>query len=136
MYEKCWRCLIAFQRSLRRFVFVDDTLIHYSPNSSQNNGQRLMKARRRMTKPVFRESQGIITIDYIEKGKIITGAYYTVLLDHFKDELKPFHHILSTIAMAKYHDFGFELDRHTSYSPYLVASCDFMFSKLKNWLGG
>jgi hypothetical protein len=34
------------------------------------------------------DSQGIILIDCLEKGEKITGAYYTTLLDRFKEELK------------------------------------------------
>jgi len=37
---------------------------------------------------VFWDSQEIILIDYMEKGKIITGAYYSSLLDSLKTELQ------------------------------------------------
>ena len=37
---------------------------------------------------VFRDSQGIILIDYLEKGKTITGTYYAPLLDRLKARLQ------------------------------------------------
>ena len=37
---------------------------------------------------VFWDSQGVIYIDYLEKGKTITGLYYAELLDRFNAELQ------------------------------------------------
>lgn len=36
---------------------------------------------------VFWDSRGVILIDYLEKGKSITGAYYVTLLDKLKAEI-------------------------------------------------
>ena len=77
---------------------------------------------------VFWNSHGVILIDYLQKGKIITGAYYVSLLDKLKAELaekRPhfqkkkilFHqdnapsHI-SAVAMTKIHELLFELLDH------------------------
>ena len=35
---------------------------------------------------IFWGSHGVILIDYLQKGKIITGSYYTSLLDKLKVE--------------------------------------------------
>jgi len=37
---------------------------------------------------VFWDSQAIILIIYLEKGRIITGASYSLLLDRLKTELQ------------------------------------------------
>ena len=37
---------------------------------------------------VFWDSQGIILINYLEKGRTITGASYSSLLDSLKTELQ------------------------------------------------
>jgi hypothetical protein len=37
---------------------------------------------------VFWDSQGIILINYLEKGKTITGASYSSLLDRLETELQ------------------------------------------------
>ena len=36
---------------------------------------------------VFWDNHGVILIDYLQKGKAITGAYYASLLDKLKPEL-------------------------------------------------
>ncbi|GFX56264.1 histonelysine Nmethyltransferase SETMARlike [Trichonephila clavipes] len=36
---------------------------------------------------VFWDRHGVILIDYLQKGKTLTGAYYTYLLDKLKAEL-------------------------------------------------
>ena len=36
---------------------------------------------------VFWDNHGVILIDYLQKGKPITGAYYASLLDKLKAEL-------------------------------------------------
>lgn len=42
---------------------------------------------------VFWDARGIILIDYLEKGKTITGEYYASLLGQLKEEIKKNHHI-------------------------------------------
>lgn len=101
---------------------------------------------------VFWDAHGILLIDYLEKGKTITGKYYASLLDQLNYEIKrkrphlnkkkvlfhqdnaPSH--TSRIAAAKFDDLHYELLKHPPYSPDL-APCDFfLFPNLKKWLGG
>lgn len=100
----------------------------------------------------FWDSQGIIFIDYLQKGKTITGAYYAALLDNLKVTLlekrprlarknvlfhqdnTPSH--TSAVAMSKLHELGFELVPHAPYSPDLAPSDFFLFPNLKKWLAG
>ena len=37
---------------------------------------------------VFWDSHGVIFIDYLEKGRTLTGAYYAALLDRLVDEIR------------------------------------------------
>ena len=37
---------------------------------------------------VFWDTKGIVLIDYLEKGKTITGVYYALLLSELNDEIK------------------------------------------------
>ena len=101
---------------------------------------------------VFWDSHGVILIDYLRKGKIITGTYYASLLDKLKAELAekrphlqkkkilfhqdnaPSH--TSAVAMAKIHELRFELLDHPPYSPDLAPSDFFLFPHLKIALGG
>ena len=64
----------------------------YSTNSGLQRGNRLQKKQKlffRLGKwwRLFWDSHGVILIDYLQKGKTITGAYYASLLDKLKAEL-------------------------------------------------
>nr|XP_033774750.1 histone-lysine N-methyltransferase SETMAR-like [Geotrypetes seraphini] len=174
-YQKCKRkdismqCLMMFNRNpqefLCRFVTVDETWIHlYTPESQQKSkqwtmtGENAPKKAKTVLSPekvmatVFWDSQGIILIDYLAKGKTTTGAYYASLLDRLKDELKekrprlahkkvlfhqdntPFH--TSTVVVTKLHELGFEVILRPPYSPDLAPSYFFLFPNLKIWLCG
>lgn len=149
----------------RRFVTVDETWIHhYTPESKQQSKQwtapgenapkkaKTVLSAGKVMATVFWDSQGIIFIDYLQKGQTITGAYYVTLLDRLGEELRtkrprlarkkvlfhqdnaPVHK--STVAMAKLHELGFGLLPHPPYSPDLAPSDFFLFPNLKIWLGG
>lgn len=132
---------------LRRFITVDETWIHhYTPETKQH----WMKTGKVMT-TVFWNSQGVVLIDYLEKGKTINGEYYT-LLEQLNDAIKTkrphlakkkvlFHHDnapahTSSIAFAKLHELRFELLPHAPYSPDLGPSDFFLFPDMKKWLAG
>ena len=82
---------------------------------------------------VFWDAHGVIFIDYLEKGRTITGAYYAALLDRLDDQIRKkrqhlkkkqtrFHYYntpshTSNIAQAKKHELGFESPPHPPYSP-------------------
>ncbi|GFU50017.1 histone-lysine N-methyltransferase SETMAR [Trichonephila clavipes] len=101
---------------------------------------------------VFWDSHGVILIDFLQKRKTITGAYYASLLDKLKVELvEKRRHFLkkkilfhqdnalshtSEVAMVKIHELWFELHDHLPYLPD-IAPCDFfLFPHLKTALGG
>lgn len=98
-------CLALFQRNpaefLRRFVTVDETWIHwYTPETKEQSKQwtspgerapkkaKTVRSAGKVMATVFWDSQGVIYIDYLEKGKTITGRYYAELLGRFDVELK------------------------------------------------
>lgn len=162
-------CLALFKRNpaefLRRFVTVDETWIHwYTPETKEQSKQwiqtgerapkkaKTVKSAGKVMATVFWDSQGVIFIDYLEKGKTITGLYYADLLGRFDAELKKkrphlakkkvlFHHDnapvhTSAVAMAKLVELRYELLPHPPYSPDL-APCDFfLFPNLKKSLAG
>ena len=95
---------------------------------------------------VFWDGNGIIYIDYLEKGKTINGEYYIALLERSKTEVvkkrphmarkkilfhqdnAPCHKSLRT--MAKLCELGFELLPQPSYSPDLAPSDYWLFAQL------
>jgi len=150
---------------LRRFITVDETWVHhYTPENKEQSKQWVGKGEptpkkaktilsaNKIMATVFWDARGIIYIDYLEKGKTITGQYYAELLQRLKHEVqikRPhlakkkilFHHDnapahSSIIAMSKIHELKFELMPHPPYSPDLAPSDYYLFPNLKKWLGG
>ena len=97
---------------------------------------------------IFWDAHGVIFIDYLEKGRMITVAYYTALLERLVDEIRknrpclkkkniPFHDDnapshTSNITQV----MGFESLPHPPYSPDLALSDYYLFPNLKRWLCG
>ena len=163
------QCLTLFRRNpkefLRRFVTVDETWVHWytpetkeqskqwtSPGNSAPKKAKTTPSAGKIMATVFWDAKGIILIDYLEKGKTVTGLYYAELLDRFDAELKKkrphlakkkvlFHHDnapahTSAVATAKLVELRYELLPHPPYSPDL-APCDFfLFPNLKKSLAG
>ena len=84
----------------RRLIAVDETRIHhYRSETTIQSEQWTAKEKSapieaktvfsvgKMMATVFWGSHGIILIDYLQKGKNITGSYYASLLDKLKEEL-------------------------------------------------
>jgi len=89
---------------------------------------------------VFWDSQGMIYIDYLAKGKTVTGLYYAELKVRFAAELQKirpylakkkglFHHDnapahTSALAKAKLVELGYELGHHIlQIWPRVTSSC-------------
>jgi len=102
---------------------------------------------------VFWDAEGILFIDYLEKGKTITGEYYSILLTRLhkkkfvrKDPVCKRKKIIlhqdnapahkSVLAMEKLRDLHYELLEHPPYSPDLAPSDSYLFPKLKFFLAG
>ena len=99
---------------------------------------------------VFWDAHKVIFIDYLDKGRTITGIHYAALLDQLVDEIRkkrphlkkilfyddnaPSH--TSNIAQAKKHELGFESLLHPPYSPDLSPSDYYLFPNLERWLCG
>jgi histone-lysine N-methyltransferase SETMAR len=101
--QKCIRmktseqCLEHFNKNktdfVRRFITMDETWIHhYTPESKQQSKQwteasssvpkktRSVPSAGKVMASVVWNAEGILFIDYLEKGKTITGEYYSNLL--------------------------------------------------------
>lgn len=149
----------------QRLITVDETWIHhYTPETKNQSKQwveaggsapkkaKTVKSADKVMATVFWDSSGILLIDYLEKGKTITGEYYRGLLDQLKDAIKEkrphlqkkkvlflqdnasSHTAADTIM--KLREIHFELLPHPPYSPDLAPSDFFLFPNLKKWLGG
>lgn len=111
-----------------------------------------MRSAGKVMATVFWDVRGIIYIDYLAKGKTITGEYYSSLLSRLSYEIKAKRPHLKkkkillhqdnarvhtcTVSMAKIMELKFELLPHPPYSPDLAPSDFFLFPNLKKWLGG
>ena len=100
---------------------------------------------------VFWDAQGILFINYLEKGRTINSEYYITLLVCLKEEIDKkqpqmkkkvlFHQDdtpcnKSIVTMAKLHELHFELLPHPTYSPDLASSNYWLFADLKRMLPG
>ena len=96
--------------------------------------------------------KAFLFIDYLEKGKTITGEYYSNLLTRLDEKIRekrpslqkkkiifhqdnaPAHK--SVLAVGKLRDLHYELLEHPPCSPNLAPSDFCLFSKLKLFLAG
>jgi histone-lysine N-methyltransferase SETMAR len=90
----CEQCLEHFNKNktdfVHQFIITDETWIHhYTLESKQQSKQwteagcsapkktRLVPSAGKVMASVFWDAEGILCIDYLEKGKTITGEYYS-----------------------------------------------------------
>lgn len=101
---------------------------------------------------VFWDAEGVILVDFLQRGATITGTYYANLIPKLRDAIKekrrgklrkgvllhqdnaPSHK--SAIATAAIAQAGFQLVDHPPYSPDLAPSDYRLFPKLKEQLRG
>lgn len=150
---------------LNRVITMDETWLYfYDPETKQQSMEwrhsgsprpkkfRVQKSAGKVLASVFWDSRGVIMVDYIEKGKSITGEYYSSLLTRlhkkivetrdkkfskevlFLQDNAPAHK--SRIAMNTIHDLGFKTLDHPPYSPDLAPSDYYLFPQLKKNLKG
>ena len=163
------RCLQLFQHNkkefLHKYVTMDETWIHhFSLESNQQSAEWTAAGESRPKWPktqisvgkvlafVFWDMQGILFINYLEKGRTINCKYYIALLVHLKEEITkkwpqmtkkkllfhqdnaPCQKLIAT--MAKLHELHFELLLYPPYSSDLAPSGYWLFAHLKTMLQG
>ncbi|UYV62568.1 hypothetical protein LAZ67_2001115 [Cordylochernes scorpioides] len=101
---------------------------------------------------VLWDSEGVLLLDFLNKGQTITGNYYANLVKQLREAIKEkrrgmlsrkivYHQdnapsLRSLQAMAAIYDSGFELLPHAPYSPDLAPSDFHLFPHLKKSLAG
>ena len=102
----------------------------------------------KMMATVVWDACGITLIDFLEKGKTITGLYYTSLLDHLYEEIKKLPHLRKKkILVYQYnapaHGSGIVSAKllglcllQPPYSPDFATLDYYLFPDLKKWLAG
>lgn len=150
---------------MRRFITMDETWIHhYTPETKTQSKQwigageacprkaKSIQSAGKVMASVFWDAKGILLVDYLAKGKTVTGQYYTTLLDMLKSIISKkqpgmtkkkvlFHHDnapahSSAIVQQKLAELRFQLVPHPPYSPDLAPSDFHLFPKLKIFLAG
>jgi len=101
IYEQC---LEYFNKNktdpVHQFITMDETWIHhYTPESKQQSKQwteagcsapkktRSVPSAGKVMASVFWDAEGILFIDYLERGKTITGEYYSSLLTRLDEKI-------------------------------------------------
>ncbi|CAH1257192.1 SETMAR [Branchiostoma lanceolatum] len=150
---------------LKRFVTQDETWVHhFDPESKEQSEEWTKKGSQppkkfkrvasvgKVMASVFWDSEGVIMINYLQKGQTINGEYYASELRQLKAAIKekrrgklragvlllqdnaPVHTAHVSVAAAT--QCGFELLPHPPYSPDLAPSDFYLFPKLKFHLRG
>ncbi|UYV79714.1 hypothetical protein LAZ67_18000389 [Cordylochernes scorpioides] len=160
------KLLTPDQKAVRRkFVTMDETWAHhFTPESKQQSMQwrhsgspppkkaKTVPSVGKIMVSVFWDSEGVLLLDFLNKGQTITGDYYANLVKQLREAIKekrrgklsrkivyhqdnaPSHRSLQ--AMATIYDSGFELLPHAPYSPDLAPSDFKLFPHLKKSLSG
>jgi len=99
------QCLERFNKNktdfMRRFIDMDETWIHhYTPETKQQSKQwteagcsapkkiSSVPSAGKVMASVFWDAEGILFIDYLEKGQTITGEYYFNLLTRLDGKIR------------------------------------------------
>jgi histone-lysine N-methyltransferase SETMAR len=164
------QCLEGFNKNktdlVHRFIIMDKIWIHhYTPESKHQSKQwteascsapektRSVPSAEKFMASVFWDAEGILFINYLEKGKTITGEYYCNLLTRLDEKIREkrpslqkkkkiiFHQdsaptLKSVLATEKLRDLHYELLKHPPCSPDLASSGFSPFPKLKLLLAG
>ena len=96
--EQCWECFNKNKTDfVCRFINYGFTITHQNANSSQNSGQKPVVQRQKTQGRFHRQGRswhpcfGMLKaffIDYLEKGKTITGEYYSNLLNRLDEKIR------------------------------------------------
>ncbi|UYV67322.1 hypothetical protein LAZ67_5000223 [Cordylochernes scorpioides] len=144
---------------------MDETWAHhFTPESKQQSMQwrhfgspppkkaKTVPTAGKVMVSVFWDSEGVLLLDFLNKGQTITGNYYANFVKQLREAIKekrsgklsrkivyhqdnaPSHRSLQ--AMAAIYDSGFELLLHAPYSPDLAPSDFHLFPHLKKSLSG
>ncbi|XP_073399608.1 histone-lysine N-methyltransferase SETMAR-like [Dendrobates tinctorius] len=150
---------------LSRFLTMDETWIHhFDPETKQQSMTwkradeptpkkfKVSSSAGKVMASVFLDAEGIIMVDYFEKGATITGSYCAEQIRRLREAIKekrrdklragvlfhqdnaPAHK--AAVAMATIQEAGFELVENPLYSPDLAPSDFFLFPRLKEHLRG
>jgi histone-lysine N-methyltransferase SETMAR len=99
--EQCLRCFNKNKTDfVHQFITMNETWIHhYTPESKQQSKQwteagcsvpkmtRSVSSAGKVMASVFWDAEGILFIDYLERGKTITGEYYSNLLTRLDEKI-------------------------------------------------
>ncbi|KAM4678284.1 histone-lysine N-methyltransferase SETMAR-like isoform 1-T2 [Discoglossus pictus] len=150
---------------LARFVTVGETWVHhFQPETKKQSKQwkhttspppkiaKTIPSDGKVRASIFWDSEGVLLVDYLQKGDTVSGAYYADLVRRLHHKIKEKRHeklhqgVLfhqdntlahkSSDATAALHECGFEILDHPSFSPDLAPSDFHLFPSLKKHLAG
>ena len=148
---------------INRDVTQDKTWVHhFDPESNRQSMQwkhsgthppkqyKIVSSTGKVIASVFRDSQGLIIIDYLEQGQTINGTYYAAEFRRLHQKIakngsgKLTRGVLllqdnapaytSQVVMTAATECGLEVLPHPPYSPDMAPSDFYMFPKLKSTL--
>lgn len=153
------------EKIISRIVTGDETWVHMYDAESKTESMEWRKSDEEPPKKfkgqipagkvmatIFWDWEGILFIDYLEKGKTVNGTYYAAILKKLRVAIREkrrgklasevlLHHDnapahSSKVGVAALGECGFEPIRYPPYSPDLAPSDYFLFPQLKKSLRG
>ena len=150
---------------LARFISMDETWVHHHQLETKEQSKKwkhtsspapkkakVVRSAGKVMASVFWDNQGVILIEYLQKGHTMTGQHYSIQLKRLREAIKekrpgkltrgilfhqdnaPAH--TSMAAMATIHDCRFEFVPHPPYSPDLAPADFHIFPQMKKALAG
>lgn len=153
------------EQFLGHIVTQDETWVHhFDPETKMQSMQwkhpgsptpkkfKVSPSSGKVMASVFWDAEGVLMVDYLQKGSTINGEYYASELRQLREQIKkkrrgklsrgvwllqdnaPAH--TSQVAIAAASECGFRILPHPPYSPDLAPSDFFLFPRLKMDLRG
>uniref|UniRef100_A0A3B5BAW3 Mos1 transposase HTH domain-containing protein n=1 Tax=Stegastes partitus TaxID=144197 RepID=A0A3B5BAW3_9TELE len=147
------------EKFIGRFVTQYETWVHHFDPESKRWKHMGCPAPKKLKKEasvdrvkasVFWDSEGLLMIDFLQKGQTVKGDYYASRLQKLKEAIKDKRRGKLQAGVLLLQDFtsvhtaqveeaakcGFELLPHAPYSPDLAPSDFYLFPKLRSHFGG
>lgn len=151
---------------LNKIVTGDETWVHYETEETKEQSKQWMHSHspskpkkfkrtfsnRKCMATVFWDRNGVLLVEFMERGTTITAASYSVTLQRLRRAIQNKRRGMLSSGIVLLHDnarphtaavtkkllqrFRWEVFDHPPYSPDLAPSDFHLFAHMKRWLGG
>ena len=139
-WESCVqrRCWVCSQSIKNNNVTVDETLIHhFTPESNRWSDewtaasescpkwQKMQTSAGKVLASIFGDAQGILFIDYLEKGRTINSKYYIASLVRLKEEIAKKRPQMKEKVLFHQDNAPYQVDRNNCKTTWIAVWISF-----------